>query len=442
MIHETPLGRLSACVLALAGCAAGPDAPDRAEPAAAPGGAAPSEAAQAVTPDAPAGGGWEALAAWAEGRNPALMAERRRRDAARSRVTAARAFPDPELQQGLYLERGPADMDRARARIGVMQPVPWLGTRGLRGRVAQGEAEAALARLEAARWQLRGRVAAAWLELRYVERAAGITDEALGLVADAERVARARYRAAAAGHPDVLRAQVELARLENALASTRDRRRSALAALNALLDRDPAAELFPAGEVRPRPPAADEVALRALLYASPELAVPRWEAQAAREEAGLARREAWPEATVGLERMDMVEADSREDPLALTLSLRLPLWEGRTGALRREARSRYRAARAEVAARRRELEAALEASLYERRDAERRADLYGRTLVPKAEESLAAVRRAYETGTAAFTDLVDAERLLLEFRLAWERAVADHETGRAEIERILGRVLE
>ena len=45
------------------------------------------------------------------------------------------------------------------------------------------------------------------------------------------------------------------------------------------------------------------------------------------------------------------------------------------------------------------------------------------------------------TGDVSFLDLVDAQRTLLEFELAKERALADRATTRANLEKIIGREL-
>ena len=97
------------------------------------------------------------------------------------------------------------------------------------------------------------------------------------------------------------------------------------------------------------------------------------------------------------------------------------------------------AVRQERADTRNRLRADLEYSLYHYRDASRRLALYETTLIPKTEESLAASETAFRAGTSDFLDLIDAERTLIEFRLASERARADQLRAAAEIDRLLGR---
>ena len=72
------------------------------------------------------------------------------------------------------------------------------------------------------------------------------------------------------------------------------------------------------------------------------------------------------------------------------------------------------------------------------RDARRRIALYGDTLVPKGRESVQGSQFAYQSGEATFLDLIDAERVLIEFQLSAVRARADLAHAQASIEHLTG----
>ena len=76
---------------------------------------------------------------------------------------------------------------------------------------------------------------------------------------------------------------------------------------------------------------------------------------------------------------------------------------------------------------------------YRFRDAERKIDLHGDALLPKARESLKVTESAYWGATGSFTDLIDAQRIYLEFALAYERALADYAQSLAKLEVLVGR---
>ncbi len=131
-------------------------------------------------------------------------------------------------------------------------------------------------------------------------------------------------------------------------------------------------------------------------------------------------------------------ADSGRDALFASVGVSLPIWRSAYGAAEQAARSNYRAAEYEQTDLGNRLSAALDDALYRYDDARRKAALYEDALLPKARQSIAAVRSAYETGNADFLDVVDAERILLEFELTARRAAADRLIQLAEIDRLAG----
>ncbi len=80
----------------------------------------------------------------------------------------------------------------------------------------------------------------------------------------------------------------------------------------------------------------------------------------------------------------------------------------------------------------------LKTALYRFRDGERKINLYRDTLLPKAEESLKVTEAGFRTAKGTFTDLVDAQRILLEFGLSFERAFADRSQALARLEMLVG----
>ena len=77
-------------------------------------------------------------------------------------------------------------------------------------------------------------------------------------------------------------------------------------------------------------------------------------------------------------------------------------------------------------------------ALYQWRDSQRKIDLYGKTLLPRAEQTLKVTQQAFAAGTGSFLDLIDAQRLRLAFQLGYQRALADRARHRAEIDQLTG----
>jgi outer membrane protein TolC len=126
------------------------------------------------------------------------------------------------------------------------------------------------------------------------------------------------------------------------------------------------------------------------------------------------------------------------DAWIATVAISLPLWRGQYRGAQDEARASARMLEFEVRQMRNSLDVEAERALFALRDAERRANLYGSSLLPKARQALEATARAFQTGDASFLEFMDAQRTLLMFQLDQARARADHGQRVLEIARLMG----
>jgi len=386
-------------------------------------------------------------------RNPALRAQAQRWRADLERVPQVRSLPDPMLRYGGYAERVETRVGPQRHRFGLSQRVPWPGKLSRRADVALAESEATRARTDLVRLRVVYQVARAYADYYYLARERAVTRETLTLVRHWESVAQARLRVGKqAAHRDVIKAQVEIGRLEDRLASLSDARRPHVARLRALLDLPRELELpWPSAlpEVAIEP--SDEQVFGLLEEHSPLLAERRAKIVARERGVDLAWQSYLPDLALGVDVIETGPArrnaagfrptSSGQDAVIATFGISLPIWVGRNEAAVSEARARLRAAEFEQVDVRNELLAAATRALFDHRDAGRKLRLYRDTLVPKAIQSLKATAAAYEGGAGEFLDLLDAERVLLEFHLARERALADRVRSFAELELLTGAEL-
>ena len=406
-------------------------------------GITPSEPRTGIGPDATLGD----YLRYGALNNPGLEAAFSRWKAALERSPQVTSLPDPRLTYGYFIDEVETRVGPQRHRVGVEQTFPWFGKLRLRGDAALAEARAVYEQFVAQKLKLFFEIKHAYYELYYLARALAITRENMGLVKRFEQVARSQYRVGSAQHADVIRAQVELGKLEDELRSLEDMRQPLAAQLNAALNRPAhAAVPWPKAVPSDHVEAKDEQVLAWVSESSPELRALAAQIEEQQAAVNLAKRNYYPDVTLGLEYIDTGSArtptsDSGKDPVVAKMSINVPLWQRRYRAAEREARARLRGARHEMADRANTLAAELKLALFKQRDAERKIGLYRDALVPKAEQSLKAIETAYAAGKMDFLSLIDAEQVLLAFRLAHERALADRAQRLAEIEMLVGREL-
>jgi outer membrane protein, heavy metal efflux system len=372
--------------------------------------------------------------AYAAANSAALRSAFYRWRATVERIPQATSLPDPMLGYGYFLESFTARRPMEQHIFELSQTFPWFGKLRLAGDAASLAAEAAAHEYESMRLSLFLDVRRAYYELYQLGRDVEVTRDNLELLSQFEAIVRARFRAAQATHADVVRVQVELGRMEDRLRQLNDLRRPAAARFNAVLNRSPEAPIvWPRHIPDERLDTGSHELLARLREGNPGLHAMESEVERERTETRLARRNYYPDVTVG-----GMYALRGNDPLLARISINVPIWPGRYAAGVREASARRIAA---AYARHEEvnrLGAELYEVLFDHDDAQRRIELYSATLLPKARESLQASLTAFQGGTTTFLELLDAERTLLEFQLAESRARTDRAIALARLDALVG----
>lgn len=368
--------------------------------------------------------------------------------AALEQVPQAKALPDPKFTYGYYIREVETRVGPQKHRFGITQLFPWFGKIEARTDAAVSAAKAARQRYEAAKLRLFFEVKDTFYEYVYLARAVEIAKENLELIKHFEEVARAKYRAAAAGHPDVIRAQVELAKLDDHLKTLEELRKPIVARLNAVLNRQSFEMLpWPRREEFQKVEVNRNQLIESLRAQNPELSALGFEIEAARHRIELAKKKFWPDIGVGVDWIKTDGAvmsgvgDSGKDPVILMFTMNLPIWRDSYEAAELQAKAEMRKTSHQKTETENTIIARAVQVLYDFEDSDRKIKLYGDILVPKAEELLGASETAYQGGTIDFLSLIDAQRTLLEYQLWYERAVTNNQQKLAELEMLAGTEL-
>ncbi|MCH8120715.1 MAG: TolC family protein [Planctomycetes bacterium] len=384
--------------------------------------------------------------AYAALNNAGLEAAFNRWKAALEQVPQVKALPDPRFTYLYYIQEVETRVGPQRQGIGIAQVFPWFGKLSLRGDVAAEAANAVRKRYDVVKLKLFFEVKDAYYEYYYLAKNVAVTKENINLVKHLESVARSRYKASVGIHPDVIRAQVEIGKLEDRYQTLLDLRQPIVARLNAALNRPIEADIPWPSEINVQDVnLEDEDLLTELMAENPELKALDFEIDRNKHAIELAKKDYYPNFNLGLNFIDTGSSpvgnppDDGKDPVTAMISINLPLWREKYDAGVREARARYYAARQDRTEKTNSLSSELKLASYRFRDAGRKIDLYGNALLPKARESLKATETGYLATTQTFTDLIDAQRIFLEFALAYERALTDHAQSLAKLEMLVGR---
>ena len=366
--------------------------------------------------------------------------------AAEARVPGARRPPDPELQLGLMNYMLPAFTATdvlSMNQVQLMQLLPIAGQLGIAGRVAAAQATATGFRAQGVRWDVRLRVALVFFDLYQTDRSIVVALNTQRLLQDISSTSQAMYRVGEGRQADVLRAQVDIARMTEEIERLRATRRALEARLNGILDRsgrtavgDAALPAFP--EQIPEADTLEAWALRE----RPSVRAGAADVQAAADETILARRAIWPDLRIGIQYGWRPSPAGTDQMGSLMLGASVPVFAGsRQLRAREEAGARYAAAQAELGVIRAETRGELGEAVAGLRRARTLRALYRSTVLPQAEASVASAMSAYRVGTVNLMTLLDNQTMVNRYRQELIALEADEGKAWAELEMLTGRVL-
>ena len=359
-------------------------------------------------------------------RNAGVLVARAEATVQRRQIEATRAPASPVLSVG-------TTRYSARETLFLAQDVRWGGERTWSVRAASDAADAADSTAAGALKESRLLVRQAWFALAAAEDAEALARESEARGNDVTAAVRARTEGGRSPRLDLVRAEVDAARLAAVSEALAEGRRAAGAHLHALLGRDAATDGRTDGR---RPPPLDDAALALLAKRADPGRDPAVVAQerglaAARSELEASRRRLLP----GLSFSLGVNADDPGVPgpdYQGTVSLTLPIGARGSSAVN-VADARVAVAEARVVSARRQVAEAF--AVAERRVRAARAQLAvldGRAL-PAAEEAAALTREAFAAGRGDLLRVLDAERSLLETRSARLGAWAEEKAAEADL---------
>lgn len=381
-------------------------------------------------------------------RNPALHAAGARADAMGTRESSAGLPPDPTLQVGVMNFSIPGfetDMPTSMApSIQAMQMLPFPGKLGLSEEMAEQSTAMARAGADEKWWEVRAMAARGFFQVYELDRKLEVARETLGLLEDFQEVARSMYASGTGRQSDVLRANVAVARMDAEIERMQAMRSVAVARLNAVLNR-PAETPIPA-VVLPALPAEwpeGETLRRWAEETRPMLERSRTGVEQAQTRQSLARRQIWPDFSVGLQygQRDAGALGTTRMGSAM-IGFTVPIFAGsRQLRLRDEAAAMEAAAEADLLTARAGVDARVGELLAELERARTLVELYRGEVLPQADANVESSFSSYRVGAVDFMTLMDAQMSTNRYEQEYYTLLADYGRAVAELEMTVGREL-
>lgn len=366
--------------------------------------------------------------------------------AAEARVSSAKLPPDPELQLGFMNRELPslAPMNPlGMTQIQLMQMLPLGGKLGLASRIARNNAEVAHARAADVRWDSRARAVMEFYDLYAIQSQLTIARETKRLVQDIAKVSQSMYSVGDAKQSDVLRAQVEIARMTEDITRMEGMQASTMSKLIATLD----LPLNGAPQAALAPSLPDSLPSLEMLVGEAEQKRPmviagEKDLAAAGAQERLARKEIWPDLQIGLQYAWRAGEMGTERMGSLMIGASIPVYaRSRQLRMRDEALAMREMSVANLAVMRAETRGRMAELYADFMRARNLRALYRTTVLPQAEATVTASFAAYRVGDVNLMTLLDNQMTVNRYRQELITLDADQGKAVAEMEMLLGRAL-
>lgn len=383
--------------------------------------------------------------------NPRLVSAWAFSESSFQQVPQERSLPDPMVSYRYLVQTPESRVGPQEHMLELSQGVPWRGKRRLQAGRAESVASGRTWEAEDLERRLVADLKRAYFEVAYLQEALRVNGEERELLRRFESIALKRYATGQGIQQSVVKVQTDISRLDDRDTELHERLHTRLRKIAELVGRPEQALMLEPIELRLPDLSYDRDEMeRFALAEHPRVRAVERRIDADRTWTERRKLESKPDFRFGLgytivgQRDDPAGTvsppqDNGQDILGLTVGVNIPIYRKRIRAGVAEARESERANQELLTAVRDRLRFDIQEALLQVDSLSERGRLYDEVIIPQAEEALASAEAAYTTNRLRFLDLLDAERILFQSRLAYHRLVADLWIAMADLELSMAR---
>jgi cobalt-zinc-cadmium efflux system outer membrane protein len=374
--------------------------------------------------------------------NPAIKEAENRWRAARERVRQTSAWDDPrvvgESRVRRYVDVPPnAFMDQTLA---IEQLIPVTGKNLVRGRAAAAEALSIFEEVRRVQLDVIAKARATYFQLANAYDQLEINSKNLTSLKQIADISRSRYEAGLESAANVLVAETDYSKLQEARRDLERNLSDAQSQLNTVMNRDAFASVGTPATSSINHAHLSPTSLRTVALAQrPEVQIARARIDGEKSKLQLAHRAWIPDPALMVKGQRYNDAAEAVSELDAGLSFTIP-WvnPAKYSAGVREARANLAAAEQGFEREQREALRLLRDQLAKIETFHHHVELFRDKLVPQAQQAFEATRLSYESGKATFLDWISAQRNLRDIEAMGREHLTHYQVAVAELEAVIG----
>jgi outer membrane protein TolC len=380
--------------------------------------------------------------------NPGLKSRKLAWQSKIQQYPQAIALNDPKLVYSEAINPVETRLGPQDRSLSLSQKFPYPGKRRLKGEVVKKDIQMAKIRYDKASRDLIVSLKQSFYELVYIENAIKLTLQNKKLLERITHIATSDYATSASTLNSVAKAQSQYAQVSYDVQLLQELRATEITRLNTLLNRKPdqALRINPYARI-PTTFAHPLTRLYQWVESNEELKIADLAIDKSGIQTRLSRYTSKPDFDIGVKYTEIGRSDisglprSGRDGLAVSIGINIPLNREKNSAIKRQAhldRLRNIEDKQTLA---NSLKNRVKGIYFKLTNAQRLITLYGKSLIPQANRAMQVAQLQYRENKGSIASYLETQSTWLNFKLAYQRAIADYWKNLAEMEKLTGKKL-
>ena len=382
-------------------------------------------------------------------KSPYVKVFKMNKDALWERPSQVKFWDDPKVTLGVT--NLPTDdfdfnkQDMTQKTVSVMQNIPFPGISRLKEKAAVEEAKGAEKELANVEIRTVNAVKTTYYDLYFVHNAIKITDENIDLMKKFVELTQSKYEVGNGLQEDILKAQVELYKLQEKMINLKQKEASIKADMLRLLNRKNGAQLQGVPKIEKTVNTVSFEDLKTTVLEENPLLRQLDHTVAQKEtEYLLAKKSYFPKFSITAaygQRDDLKSADrDRPDFMSLLVGVDVPIWfKSKQNKKVAETQIRIMQAKAQLQSMQNDISFKLNDILTKIKKEKELVVLYKEQIIPEASQSLDSNMSAYQVGRLDFLNLLNSQMTLLNYEIKFHKVMSALEKNFADLEVVVGK---
>ncbi|MFH1458755.1 MAG: TolC family protein [Candidatus Omnitrophota bacterium] len=374
--------------------------------------------------------------------NPEVLAAKKRWEASKSRIPQAKSLEDPTVNIKFEkIQKGTIKLDRTMPEdriISVSQMLPFIGKLPLKGKIALIESQMYAAEYKDKELEIINSVKNAFYDLFLNHKKTELTEENLIIMEELSKIVEVKYTTEQIEQEEVLKINIEIAKLSNNIQNFKQERIALEENINGIINQMPEHTLgVPVLEEKAVFNKEAKDLYSVMLDRQPELSIFSYAIEKNKAAKDLASRSVFPDVMTEVAFRGITSG--RTGPWDLMLSFTVPFWFWSKQRYEiKEAIANVEEATAAYEAMKNKAFSQVKALTVKIQIAKNKINLNKNNLIPLLESSLNMSLSSYRSGSGNIMRILDNQRMLIETKIEYYRALIDFNIGVSDLEKMVG----